>query len=82
MVQRKVIDCRWYPSEAKCSLTLAGEEDEVIRAAAAHAVAVHGEKDSPELREELRAMLVDEPATWGAPPRPPGEQAAPATMRH
>ncbi|MBO8192990.1 DUF1059 domain-containing protein [Streptomyces oryzae] len=57
---RKVADCRDYPSESKCTLTIAGEEDEVVRAAAEHAASVHGHTDTPELREELRKMLKDE----------------------
>jgi predicted small metal-binding protein len=57
---RKVADCRDYPSEMNCSLTIAGEEQEVVRAAAEHAVSVHGHDDSPELREEIRKGLKDE----------------------
>jgi predicted small metal-binding protein len=56
---RKFIDCRDYPSGSKCTLTIAGEEDEVVRAAALHAADVHGHKDTPELREKLRKMLKD-----------------------
>ena len=38
-------------------------EDEVLDAAVTHAVAVHGHARSPELREQLRSVLVDaEPA--------------------
>lgn len=59
---RKVADCRDFPSDSKCSLTIAGEEEEVIRAAAVHAADVHGHKDTPELRSELRKMLKDERA--------------------
>jgi predicted small metal-binding protein len=57
---RKVADCREFPSESGCSLTIAGEEDEVIRAAAMHAIDVHGHEDTPELREQVRGMLKDE----------------------
>ncbi|WP_284577054.1 DUF1059 domain-containing protein [Streptomyces sp. 2P-4] len=57
---RKVADCRDYPSEMNCTLTITGEEEEVIRAAAEHAASVHGETDTPELRETLRKMLKDE----------------------
>jgi predicted small metal-binding protein len=57
---RKMIDCRKVPSEANCTLTIAGTEDEVLDAAAAHAIARHGHEDTPELREELRGSL--EPA--------------------
>ncbi len=57
---RKVADCREFPSESGCTLTIAGEEEEVVRAAAEHAVSVHGHQDSPELRTQLRGMLKDE----------------------
>ncbi|AXE22178.1 DUF1059 domain-containing protein [Streptomyces globosus] len=57
---RKVADCRDYPSEMNCTLTITGEEEEVIRAAAEHAASVHGETDTPELRDTLRKMLKDE----------------------
>ncbi|CAL9493994.1 hypothetical protein SUDANB120_03311 [Streptomyces sp. enrichment culture] len=57
---RKVADCRDYPSEMNCTLTITGEEEEVIRAAAEHAVSVHGETDTPEFRDTLRKMLKDE----------------------
>ncbi len=56
---RKFIECREYPSDSKCTLAIAGEEDEVVRAAALHAADVHGHKDTPELREQLRKMLKD-----------------------
>jgi len=52
-----MIDCRKVPSDIGCTLTIAGTEDEVLDAAAAHAVAKHGHEDTPELREMLRAGL-------------------------
>lgn len=55
--KRKVIDCRWFPSEKKCTLAISGTEEEVIKAATEHAVSIHGEKDTPELRKELRHLL-------------------------
>ncbi|WP_181442458.1 DUF1059 domain-containing protein [Streptomyces tateyamensis] len=57
---RKVADCREWPSENNCSLVITGTEDEVVRAATEHAVSVHGETDSPELREQIRAALKEE----------------------
>ena len=57
---RKVADCREMPSESGCTLTIAGEEDEVVRAAAMHAADVHGHADGPELREQIRSMLKPE----------------------
>ncbi|MFI1885687.1 DUF1059 domain-containing protein [Streptomyces jumonjinensis] len=57
---RKVADCRKFPSETKCTLTISGEEEEVVKAASEHAVSVHQHADSPELREQIRTMLEDE----------------------
>ena len=57
---RVMADCRRWPSETDCSLTIVGEEEEVVRAAAEHAASVHGHEDSPEMREQIRDML--EPA--------------------
>lgn len=57
---RKSIDCRNYPSASHCSLKISGTEDEVLDAAAQHAVAVHGHTPSPTLREDLRKMLQDD----------------------
>jgi hypothetical protein len=57
---RVMADCRRFESDSNCSLTILGEEDEVLSAAATHAASVHGHADTPELREQLRGML--EPA--------------------
>jgi hypothetical protein len=57
---RKMADCRRFESDSNCSLTIIGEEDEVIAAAAQHAAAVHGHQDTPEFRQQLVAIL--EPA--------------------
>lgn len=57
---RKIVDCRDVPSESRCTLTIAGDEEEVLRAATMHAVDVHGHRDTPELRSQLRGALKDE----------------------
>ncbi len=59
---RKVADCRDFPSESGCTLTIAGEEDEVLDAAVQHAVAKHGHEETEELRSGLRSALKDETA--------------------
>ncbi|GAA4878585.1 DUF1059 domain-containing protein [Pseudonocardia benzenivorans] len=56
---RVTLDCRSIPSESNCSLTISGEPDEVLRAAAAHAVDVHGHVDDDELRQGLRTALTE-----------------------
>ena len=55
---RKYIDCREYPSESGCTVAISADsEDEVVQAAAEHAVKVHGHQDTPQLREQLRGMV-------------------------
>jgi predicted small metal-binding protein len=57
---RKIFDCRDLPGD--CTLAIAGEEDEVVEAQALHAVQIHGQKDSADLRELIRRSLKDAPA--------------------
>ena len=57
MAQRVVADCRKFPSEKKCTLTVAGKMEEIVPVAAWHAVKAHGHKDSQKLRKEIRAMF-------------------------
>jgi predicted small metal-binding protein len=62
-MSRKMIDCRTMPNEIGCTLTIAGEEGEVLDAAVLHAVDKHGHQQTAELREQLRGVLTDvEPA--------------------
>ncbi len=58
-MSRKMIDCRAVPNDVGCTLTIAGQEEEVLDAAVAHAVAKHGHADTPNLREMLRGGLTD-----------------------
>jgi hypothetical protein len=60
MGSRKIIDCRWFRSEQPCDIAISGSEEDVLNVAVQHAVLSHGHKNTPELREELRSMLVDE----------------------
>jgi predicted small metal-binding protein len=57
---RKIADCRRWPSDSNCSLTIIGDEEEVVNAAAEHAVSVHGHEDTPEFREQIRDFLEPE----------------------
>ncbi len=59
-MQRKYVDCSEMPSDSKCTLKIAGEENEVVRAAALHAADVHGHRDTPELRDMIRKALKDD----------------------
>ena len=57
---RKVVDCRKYPSNKKCSLTISGTEEEVLPIAVYHAVRDHGHDDTPELWRELGKIMENE----------------------
>jgi hypothetical protein len=58
--KRVMADCRRFPSEKNCSLTIAGTEKEVLEVAEWHAVKSHGHKKSPGLRKAIRGMLEPE----------------------
>ena len=58
---RKYIDCREYPSEMNCTVSLAADSDEeLLEAAVQHAVAIHGHTDTPDLRKQLQALFKEE----------------------
>ena len=57
--KRKVVDCRLYPSEKGCTLSIEGTEEEVIEASINHAVTAHGHTNSPELKEKIRSLMKD-----------------------
>jgi predicted small metal-binding protein len=61
------IDCRAYPSEMNCTVMISADsETELIEAAVQHAVAVHKERDTPELREEIRKLVKTMPMEQAA----------------
>jgi predicted small metal-binding protein len=55
---RVFIDCRDFPSDMNCTVAISADnKNELIDAAAQHAVAVHGHQDSPQLREQIGKMI-------------------------
>jgi predicted small metal-binding protein len=61
---RKYIDCREFPSDTNCTITImADNESELVAAAAQHAVTVHHHEDTTELREGLKRLVRE-----GTPP--------------
>jgi hypothetical protein len=62
VMERVMADCRRFESDSNCQLTIIGPADDVVAAAVEHAVASHGHQDTPEMREQLRAMLEPESA--------------------
>jgi predicted small metal-binding protein len=61
---RKYIDCRDFPSEMKCTVSIAADsEKELLEIAVQHAVTTHGHEDTPEFRRELKNAFKE-----GTPP--------------
>ena len=55
---RYSIDCRKMPSDKNCTVEISADsKQELLDAAAQHAVAVHGHKDGPELRQQIGGMI-------------------------
>lgn len=66
-MERKYIDCREYPSEMNCTVTISADsEAELLEAAVQHAVSVHHEQDTPELRDALRGLMKKMPVARAA----------------
>lgn len=59
MTNRKTMDCRRFPTDKHCTVTISGSEEEVLDLACYHAVKAHGHQHSQDLREQLRALLID-----------------------
>jgi predicted small metal-binding protein len=58
---RKTIDCRAFPSDIGCTLSMSADsENELLEAAVQHAVAMHNHQDTPELRAQLRKLFKSE----------------------
>jgi predicted small metal-binding protein len=64
IMERYCVDCRNYPGgDVKCSLALSADsEEELLEAAVQHGTAVHGYKDTPELREKILNEFITEGA--------------------
>lgn len=66
-MERKYIDCREYPSEMNCTVMISADnEAELMEAAVQHAIAVHHEQDTPELRGEIRKLIKTMPVAKAA----------------
>jgi predicted small metal-binding protein len=72
-MSRVFIDCREVPSASGCTVAMAADsEDELLEAAVQHAMAVHGEHDTPELRTEIRKAF----HSGNPPEQAPGQSQA------
>ena len=55
-----VANCADFPSEKNCQLVImgpAGQKEDLVSAAAAHAINSHGHQDTPQLRSDLGSMI-------------------------
>jgi len=58
---RNYVDCRELPSEMGCTVSIAADNpDELMEAAVQHAVAIHHEQDTEELRSQIRKHFHEE----------------------
>ncbi len=52
---RKYIDCRDYPGDIKCSVSLSADTDEeLLEVVVQHGIKVHGYEDTPDFREKIQ----------------------------
>lgn len=59
-MSRMYLDCRESPG-SNCTVAISADSsEELLEAAAQHAVSVHGHHDGPELRKELRRMFKEQ----------------------
>jgi len=67
---RQYVDCREFPSDMKCTVAIAADnERELLEAAVQHAVAVHGHTDTPEFRIQLASAIKQGTPPVEAPPQ-------------
>jgi predicted small metal-binding protein len=60
LMARKYIDCREIPSDMNCTVGIAADtEEELMEAAVQHAVSVHSDTDTPELRSMIQQGIKD-----------------------
>ena len=58
---RKSIDCRKQSSMMNCSVKMSADNaQELLEAAVGHAISIHGEIDTPELRNMLMQSMENE----------------------
>lgn len=60
-VGRKSVDCRDQEGVMGCTVKISADtEEEVLESAVQHAISVHGETDTPELREQIKMSIQDD----------------------
>ena len=61
MAQKQFVCSNFQSFPTPCSYTVTGEEDVVINEATTHIVEEHGLEDTPQLRKDIKASLIDVP---------------------
>jgi hypothetical protein len=74
---RKMIDCRQLPSDLNCTLTIAGEPEDVLDAATLHAAGKHGPRTLPNCASSYAGRSRTPNPRW--PDRP--DDSGPAGFR-
>lgn len=58
---RKSVDCREQKSDMNCTVKISADtKEEVLESAVQHAISIHGEKDTPELRGQIKMSIQDD----------------------
>jgi predicted small metal-binding protein len=58
---RKYIDCRDYPGNIKCTVSISADtEEELLEAVVQHGTKVHGYEDTSDFREKIRSEFKEE----------------------
>lgn len=57
----KLFKCSVFNPNAACDYSISGDEDKIVEDAARHEMDEHNYEDTPQLREDIRSSLIDEP---------------------
>lgn len=57
----KLFKCSVFNPDASCEYSVSGDENTIVEEAAIHEIKEHNYEDTPQLREDIRNSLIDEP---------------------
>lgn len=57
----KLFKCSVFNPEVECEYSISGDETTIVEEAAVHEITEHSYEDTPQLREDIRKSLIDEP---------------------
>jgi hypothetical protein len=59
----KLFKCSVFNPDASCDYSVSGDENTIVEEAAIHEINEHNYEDTPQLREDIRNSLIDEPGS-------------------